>query len=790
MGRTESNSTIFSLASPPQTRPRALSDRRANETLHRSKTFGPLHEVDETAVGGGATAGAGRGAGGFSFDGAMPSSAAQTMPVRGNLYGQSESSISPLSKENRLLYPHDQDGGASSIGDTTSSAARSFVEEEGSTVSSLDKDQQRGVNAAGSSTTASSVAAERGRRRRRRDQGEDENADGDNMEGVEDIQGDKPLLRAGSSARAEADAAPIRTALGLEMGNGAIDGETDEPAVPALHPPGQAISSRAVTPNALEVMNPASAVAKKRSRRELKNGHAIELQNQWFASLKKPVVPVRRQSGGAGGNVSALSALLRTRSDGPTNAFTQLYKGVAGSSVSGGSSTNVEIYFPLAKSGNSTSAPGGKTRSGALQLNGKKRSMTLNVRRDATMEELIGYSLYCYVEEGWKPALDEGLAEDVSEEDRGVRLSSLGWTLRIVEDGEVDDDYPAIDRSLQVGKFGADELAICEATQAQIKQHLASVDDYHKRASTTQSTVLYNAPPPQQVFNQQQQSLKPPTATPAKAPELDQRQLQNPSTMPPGPSARLAATAGNAPAGSLVSVQGTPIFTSSTLSRSSAAGPTSAPIFLRVLITPNDQVRYKTTLQVPSDMYLADVLETICKKRHLADAEHWALVVPDRDDTVVPLDRTVESLQGNHDLALVRRSTLDLPQGGRAVLNGQSTNPNASIFKRLGGPGAVDDAGQTKLLLEQSGQQGARLYNSTKDITSTYKVRLSAVSSCSLFSHDHLLTSCVIRGSPTRSTERCQAFWAGMSASSPSTATGCTSCEFSQELSPCSCSNS
>lgn len=107
-------------------------------------------------------------------------------------------------------------------------------------------------------------------------------------------------------------------------------------------------------------------------------------------------------------------------------------------------------------------------------------------------------------------------------------------------------------------------------------------------------------------------------------------------------------------------------------------GPTSASIFLRVLVTPNSEVRYKTTINVPSDMYLADVLELICRKRQLAHADEWALVVPDKD-IVVPLDRTVESLQGNHDLALVRRSTLGA-QGGAGALTGQSTNPNG---KRL-----------------------------------------------------------------------------------------------------------
>lgn len=109
----------------------------------------------------------------------------------------------------------------------------------------------------------------------------------------------------------------------------------------------------------------------------------------------------------------------------------------------------------------------------------------------------------------------------------------------------------------------------------------------------------------------------------------------------------------------------------------------AAPIFLRVLVTPNAEVRYKTTLQVTSDRYLADVLETICKRRDLGSPEKWALVVSDKD-IVVPLDRTVESLQGSYDLALVRRQDLGEHQSG--VLTTQSANPNASIFKRISQP--------------------------------------------------------------------------------------------------------
>lgn len=184
---------------------------------------------------------------------------------------------------------------------------------------------------------------------------------------------------------------------------------------------------------------------------------------------KRNMVTVRKEFSDRK-TVSALSALLTQQNEGPSNPFAQWYKGVAGSNVASGGSVSVEVFFPFAAAEGNRSTQGrrtGKTRSGALSLDAKSRSMQLSVRKDATMEELIGFSLYCYFEEDWRPHLEEKIAPNASEEQRDIRLSTVGWTMRLVEDGEVDDDYPALDRSLAVGKFGADELAVCEATPAQ-----------------------------------------------------------------------------------------------------------------------------------------------------------------------------------------------------------------------------------------------------------------------------------------------------------------------------------
>ena len=80
---------------------------------------------------------------------------------------------------------------------------------------------------------------------------------------------------------------------------------------------------------------------------------------------------------------------------------------------------NVQVFFPHAKNFG---------------------SMSLNVRKDATIEEVVGFSLWSYWEEGWLPKLDEGVS---GEED--PKLSAVGWILKIAEeDGEVDEDFPGM----------------------------------------------------------------------------------------------------------------------------------------------------------------------------------------------------------------------------------------------------------------------------------------------------------------------------------------------------------
>lgn len=127
----------------------------------------------------------------------------------------------------------------------------------------------------------------------------------------------------------------------------------------------------------------------------------------------------RKQVGSAKSVKSTLTAMMA--SSGSTNPFAELYAAVSGRGEM--AATHVTVYFPHA------TEPAGAP-------------MTLNVKKDATVEEIIGFALWTYWEEKWVPKLHEGLS---GEDDQRWEetLSTVRWVLRIAEiDGEVDDDFP------------------------------------------------------------------------------------------------------------------------------------------------------------------------------------------------------------------------------------------------------------------------------------------------------------------------------------------------------------
>jgi hypothetical protein len=151
------------------------------------------------------------------------------------------------------------------------------------------------------------------------------------------------------------------------------------------------------------------------------------------------VVPVRPIAA----PMSALTEALKPRLDAGTdtpdtaaggfNPYGALYALVA--APPSAPSLDLELFFPHSEQ---PSVP-----------------LQVTVRKDATVEEVTGHGLFRYWEEGREPRLED-------------QSGTVNWGLRIVEDdGEVDEDFPALDRESQISKFSYGQFGIVEATETQ-----------------------------------------------------------------------------------------------------------------------------------------------------------------------------------------------------------------------------------------------------------------------------------------------------------------------------------
>lgn len=106
------------------------------------------------------------------------------------------------------------------------------------------------------------------------------------------------------------------------------------------------------------------------------------------------------------------------------------------------------------------------------------KPLAICVRSDASVEEVIGYALYEYVNENRKPPLPEKL--------KSVSL----WNLRIVEDdGDIDDDFPALDRLRRIKKFAFDQYALV-STEPEDEEPVQLMEN--RQAFETSATQIIN----------------------------------------------------------------------------------------------------------------------------------------------------------------------------------------------------------------------------------------------------------------------------------------------------------
>ncbi|RYP37251.1 hypothetical protein DL768_010889 [Monosporascus sp. mg162] len=245
--------------------------------------------------------------------------------------------------------------------------------------------------------------------------------------------------------------------------------------------------------------------------------------------------------------------------------------------------------------------------------------------RPVTVVETIGLILWTYHEEKREPPIPSD------------KMSVNWWTLRMAEDGEVDDDFPPLERKKPLNSFTMVNNKAVRSRSAS-RPH----DDFGLVGASEEEFVENRSQTPE--FDEE-------TAEEAHEEELTPKntpQPENPMLPPSKPRQNPITTT------AYRVNTGTPF-------ADKPAAPTSAPAatrgqqkLLRIHILSSDAAAGQmVTLDVTTDMYLAEVLDLVCQKRQLDKNSH-VLKLPG-SGAVVYVDRTVSSIGNVSDLELHRR---------------------------------------------------------------------------------------------------------------------------------------
>lgn len=263
--------------------------------------------------------------------------------------------------------------------------------------------------------------------------------------------------------------------------------------------------------------------------------------------------------------------------------------------------------------------------------------------RPVTVAELIGLSLWRYHAEKLHPPVPTD------------KLNVNWWTLRMVEEGgEVDDDFEPLDRKKPVNSFTTannraarsrsaskayDEFALVQASEAGFADNQIQTPQFQQ----------------QDVAEEVGDEETTPKSTPQ--PQASPSTTLHPRTNP------IITTTYRAD---------TPLADKPPPQASAPATARGQHKLLRVRILSNDIAPGQmVTLDVTTDMYLAEVLDLVCRKRQLDKSAH-VLKLPD-SGAVVYVDRTVSSIGNVTDLELHRRR---FATDGPLTITGSPSSPS------------------------------------------------------------------------------------------------------------------
>ncbi|KAL8671481.1 MAG: hypothetical protein Q9168_004016 [Polycauliona sp. 1 TL-2023] len=299
---------------------------------------------------------------------------------------------------------------------------------------------------------------------------------------------------------------------------------------------------------------------------------------------------------------------------------------------------NIKVYAPFSESAE---------KSIEMPLQRTVQDSESGDNPQVTVSDAIGLALWRYMEEKFKPVLT------------ATQLNVNHWALRMIEDGEVDYDFPALMRTRPISDFTSnnnrgprgrsrekpfDSFALVEASEPEVQENQRLTPKYDTQFAAAQEKA-------------------------ASESKTDENQKDAPTVIPELPPAVRKLTAAES---------GRPVL--ATQHSTARMGP---PKMLRIHFRSLEADLQTTSIEITTDTYLAEVLDIVCKKWKLDKAYHHFRVTGTR--IVCYLDRTVESIGSHTDLDLERRRFVN---EGAVGLSGSpgSSSPNAPLFLNTESP--------------------------------------------------------------------------------------------------------
>ena len=280
-----------------------------------------------------------------------------------------------------------------------------------------------------------------------------------------------------------------------------------------------------------------------------------------------------------------------------------------------------------------------------------------------SVAEAIGFALWRYVEEKLEPPL--------AMEKKNVNV----WVMRMYDDGEVDDEFPPLQRNKPLMDFTSnnnnrgmrsrardkpwDEFALVEATEREVAENEKLTPRYSREAAAALAEHKSSAD-----ATPQTKMRPPPSPMPMRA-----KSFRNPII---GPS--FAPTAPRKDSSSLMDAPAVPT--------THAASRTGAPRTLKIHFLDEHLNSKNFEVSCTTDTYIAEIFDRVCHDMRVDKALYVLKVTG--STTVAPSDRTVEALGTRLDLDLVRRRFVGDGVFGLAGSPG-SSSPNAPLIITTGG---------------------------------------------------------------------------------------------------------